>query len=131
MVLKFTTESNEVASLELGETPITIGRSPDADIQLEDDKASRFHCGIRLWDGDYVLKDLKSKNGTYVNEQRVDVVRLNPGDVIRIGSTLLHADRTASKGTTTIFREVDEQLDEGKGYRTMLRQIVDEAEHPE
>src|SRR5690606_15307326 len=84
-------EGNQT-ELILAEKPITIGRSPDADIITLDERASRMHCGIRIWDGEYYVKDLKSKNGTYLNNQRVEMAKIKPGDKVRLGNTILHVD---------------------------------------
>ncbi len=69
-------------------TECVIGRAPDVDFSLEDPNASRRH-GRVLAEGDaYVIEDLGSRNGTYVNGERV-VQRqgLRDGDVVRIGGT--------------------------------------------
>jgi pSer/pThr/pTyr-binding forkhead associated (FHA) protein len=67
-----------------------IGRE-GADIVLEDDKVSRKHAEIGLYGpGAYVLRDLASTNGTYVNDRRVaEKQRLQHWDLIRLGDTLL------------------------------------------
>lgn len=112
---------------ELGDRPITIGRSPDADIIVLDEKASRIHCGVRLWDGEFYLKDLKSKNGTYLNDRTVEVSKIRHGDVIRIGESLLFVESEEEIGTDTAMGEIGGQMDMGKGYSTILRQIVQEV----
>ena len=67
-----------------------IGRSKTADVPLPDDKkASRNHARLER-DGDrWVIVDLSSTNGTYVNGERVEQKKLSPGDEIRIGNTRL------------------------------------------
>jgi signal transduction histidine kinase len=66
-----------------------IGRSSDQ-IQLTDDSASRWHAEIRPANGSWLLVDLNSSNGTYLNGQRiVRPEELKHGDQIRIGGTLL------------------------------------------
>jgi len=64
-----------------------LGRDPALDICLDDGKASRVHVEITCENGQWVLKDLNSKNGTYVNGQQVTRVLLNDGDEIQIGET--------------------------------------------
>ena len=115
---------------ELSDRPITIGRSPDADLILLDDKVSRIHCGVRLWDGDFYVKDLKSRNGTYVNSRRIDVAVLKPGDTIRVGSTVMTFDQEGG-GTETALREINDEMLLGKGYSTILREIVKDEPQPE
>lgn len=70
---------------------ITIGRSSENDLPINDPKVSRHHCQIvQHDDGTFTLADFGSLNGTYVNGQRVyGEVRLNPNDEIRIGYTNL------------------------------------------
>lgn len=70
---------------------ITIGRSTQNDIVIQDDKVSRHHLQIILDDaGNYRLSDFGSLNGTYVNGNRVTgEVRLSANDVVRIGNTTL------------------------------------------
>ncbi len=69
---------------------VLIGRSPDAELHLEDDSLSREHARIELRpDGVAVLVDLDSTNGTYLNGARVDRAPLSLGDRIRIGHTLI------------------------------------------
>ncbi len=116
--------------IALSDQPLTIGRNTKADVVLEDEKASRLHCGIRLMDGEYFIKDLDSKNGTFVNEQRIESSQLNAGDKIRVGSTTLSVEKEASKGATTAFEEMEQEMSVGKGYHTILREIVDDAKTP-
>ena len=69
---------------------ITIGRSRDSDIFLEDLAVSRTHTTInRQPDGRYLLRDENSANGTMVNGQRVSDHMLEDGDKIQVGQTLL------------------------------------------
>ncbi|MGD2179475.1 MAG: FHA domain-containing protein [Anaerolineae bacterium] len=65
---------------------MTIGRSVDCDIVLPKRQVSRYHARIERDDGGYLLRDLGSKNGTYVNGQEVrgDPHRLKDGDEIQI-----------------------------------------------
>jgi pSer/pThr/pTyr-binding forkhead associated (FHA) protein len=125
MQLIYKDSDGKRVSYELGTDPISIGRTVDSDIQLIDEKASRLHCGIRCWDGEYFLKDLNSKNGTFLNNERIsDIVQLHPGDAIRIGNTTLQLVTEAGKGTETIIQEVQDEMELGKGYNTILREIV-------
>lgn len=130
MILKFKRKDGTEMEFEVGERPIVIGRSPAADLVILDDKISRFHCGIRLWDGDFVLKDLKSRNGTYVNGQRVETAKLHTGDRIQVGSCIFTVENEPGKGTETILQELAAEMAGGKGYTTMLKEIVADASTP-
>ncbi|GDY12763.1 hypothetical protein LBMAG53_16410 [Planctomycetota bacterium] len=69
---------------------VTIGRDAEAGIQILDRAASRFHCEVFPVGGMWFVKDLDSKNGTHVNDERLtDEELLRFGDVIKIGTTEL------------------------------------------
>lgn len=127
MRLRYTKPDGTQMEFQLGDQPITIGRSADADIVLLDERVSRIHCGVRLWDGDFYIKDLKSRNGTWVNNDKVDVAKLKAGDVIRVGSTTFHFEQDPAVGTDTAIQEIEGKMDLGKGYTTILREIVDDS----
>ncbi|MBO6003676.1 MAG: FHA domain-containing protein [Aeriscardovia sp.] len=69
----------------LDEPSISVGRSMKADILLDDPTVSRRHALFTKVGGTYVLKDLDSLNGTYVNGARIDSLELHSGDAIMIG----------------------------------------------
>lgn len=75
--------------IETDRLPITIGREADNKLALVDDMVSRHHAQISLVDGNYVIKDLISSNGTFVNEKLVAEAVLSPGDQIRVGRTVV------------------------------------------
>jgi pSer/pThr/pTyr-binding forkhead associated (FHA) protein len=80
--------SGQVFELSL-ETAISIGRSKANDIVVGDVSVSSQHCRVRPEDGRFVLHDLKSTNGTYVNDKKVARQPLAEGDVIKVGETSL------------------------------------------
>ncbi len=62
------------------------GRHPDSDIFLDDVTVSRRHAELeRRPDGQVVLRDLGSLNGTYVNRERTEETVLSGGDEVQIG----------------------------------------------
>lgn len=67
----------------------SLGRSKANDLVLDDVSVSSQHCRIRPEDDGFVLLDLKSTNGTFVNERRVTSQKLAEGDVIRVGEMQL------------------------------------------
>ncbi len=67
----------------------TVGRSRDNDIHLADERASRRHARIDLQQGTFVIIDLDSVNGTFVNGRRIQQQALSNGDEIRIGESRL------------------------------------------
>jgi hypothetical protein len=72
---------------------VTIGRMTDCDVVLTDKGASRRHAQIRVKDGEAVLTDLGSTNGTKLNGQQIQTRALGDGDRITIGTTLLEFRR--------------------------------------
>ncbi|HUP49635.1 MAG TPA: FHA domain-containing protein [Thermoanaerobaculia bacterium] len=67
--------------------PFTVGRDPGNDIILRDPKVSRHHVEIVFERGFFVLHDLASANGTYVNGKRVRVAPLTHGAKLRMGNS--------------------------------------------
>ena len=71
----------------LGDRPVEIGRDPERDVVLKDDRASRAHTKLVLDGGGVRVFDLDSSNGTFVNGRLVTECEVIPGDVIGIGNT--------------------------------------------
>ena len=67
--------------------PFTVGRDPGNDIILRDPKVSRHHAEIVFERGFFVLHDLASANGTYVNGKKVRVAPLTHGAKLRLGNS--------------------------------------------
>jgi hypothetical protein len=84
-------------------TPIvSIGRHSSNDIAIQDPQISRKHLQLRAEKGSYLLFDLSSTGGTFINNKPVSSAKLKPGDVIRIGKTLLiYSHDHEKKGTGT------------------------------
>lgn len=69
--------------------PVTIGREEGNGLRLNDERVSRFHAKVQVEDGDIILTDLDSTNGTRVNGSAVQIRRLRPGDQVSIGRSML------------------------------------------
>src|SRR5438067_11899967 len=69
--------------------PITIGREEGNLLRLNDERVSRFHAKIQLDNGDIILTDLDSTNGTRINGNPVQIRRLRPGDRVGVGRSIL------------------------------------------
>ncbi|HSR84032.1 MAG TPA: FHA domain-containing protein [Streptosporangiaceae bacterium] len=81
-------------SLGLTDQQITIGRSDDATLVLADDYASTRHARLFPQDGQWIVEDLGSTNGTYLDRQKVTQPTPVPiGVPIRIGKTVLELRR--------------------------------------
>jgi signal transduction histidine kinase len=74
---------------ELRGPSVRIGREKGNGVQLHDTEVSRFHAEIRWEDDQYVLQDLGSSNGSYVNSQLVPRHTLASGDRVQLGRTLM------------------------------------------
>ncbi len=72
---------------ELGDRPLVVGRSGQAEVNVRDDGLSRRHFLIVREGGEYVIKDLNSRNGTWVRGHRVFTERLQHNDLIVAGHT--------------------------------------------
>lgn len=64
---------------------ITVGRTPESSIFLDDVTVSRKHASISRQDGQWVITDSGSLNGTYVNRDRVETCVLNNNDELQVG----------------------------------------------
>ncbi|MBA2697165.1 MAG: FHA domain-containing protein [Nocardioidaceae bacterium] len=64
---------------------VAAGRHPDSEIFLDDVTVSRRHAIFRRTSAGYVVADVGSLNGTYVNRDRIDEVLLSGGDEVQIG----------------------------------------------
>ena len=73
----------------LGLAAVTVGKGPEADIVLADPRVSRLHCSFALTEQGIVLRDLGSKNGTFVAGIRVVEAFVTPGAVVIVGDTAL------------------------------------------
>ena len=69
----------------LGKNPEIMGRDATCEIPTDDPSTSRRHARITPISSGYIVEDLGSKNGTLVNDERISVRALQPGDRIRIG----------------------------------------------
>lgn len=87
-------QNNQTFPLRLA--VINIGRRADNHLVLEDPRVSRLHAQLRAMNGKYILFDLNSTGGTFVNNQRISQQVLNAGDVISLaGYPLIYGEDTA------------------------------------
>src|SRR5262245_46076419 len=70
-----------------GRQLLRVGAADDTDLVLVDRAVSARHCAIERTDDGHVVRDLGSRNGTWVDGVRVDAARLAPGMRLRLGRT--------------------------------------------
>lgn len=91
---------------------ISIGRAGGgADIEVDDSKVSRLHCALGVSHGSIRLCDLGSTNGTYVNDERVEVAELGHLSEFRVGSSVLLVTIITKRSMgNERFRATDRQM---------------------
>ena len=92
LVLKF--ESSSLKEVPLGTRPVTIGRAPDNDIQIDNLSVSNYHARVYVEAGSLVVEDLNSLNGSFLNDIRVERAMLKDGDAILIGKHEILVDQS-------------------------------------
>lgn len=75
--------------IPLSVEPTVIGRSSKCDVQIDQESVSRNHCRISYEGNRYVLQDLGSTNGTYVNDEIIDQIALRDGDQLKVGRSIM------------------------------------------
>lgn len=134
LVLKF--ENAVLQEVAVGEKEVSIGRSPDNAVVIDNPAVSHYHARVFNEEGRLMLEDFGSLNGTFVNGQRVKMVGLKPGDSVTIGKhTIVVTDSreirahiafpTASKGAPKINETV--MLDT-KDRRDFLQKVASSGE---
>ena len=95
----------ELKILETDKAEITIGRNENSDIHINNLGASKKHARIFRRNGEYILEDLKSTNGTLLNDENVITARLSGKDVVIIGKHKLFITVENGHNETTGFAE--------------------------
>jgi general secretion pathway protein E len=141
-----------VKRLNLEGTAVTVGRFHDNVLVLPDDQASRHHCVIEPMGEGFRIRDMGSRNGTRLNDAKVDESMLDNGDVVRIGTTELRfidpqqsglhrkpdnvpdysaeavAEATDFLDSATLDLDLNEEvLDAPTNYERKLREVINAA----
>jgi len=87
LILKF--DDRELSECAVGTNPVTIGRMPDNSLVIDNPAVSGRHARVYREGNHYVLEDLKSTNGTFVNDKPVARHTLLEGDIVLVGKHTL------------------------------------------
>ncbi len=101
---------------------VTLGAMEDNDLVLDDDQVSRYHAEIHQEGEDYLIRDLLSTQGTWVNKVRVKDAWLKSGTTIRVGGTTLKFSVVAEKVDATPSQH--ETLGSLVGRTEVMRQVM-------
>ncbi len=77
--------SNAGSRFVLGAELTSLGRGPESDIFLDDVTVSRRHAEIRATNAGFVVRDVGSLNGTYLNRERIEEAQIANGDELQVG----------------------------------------------
>lgn len=128
-------EDNLISLFPLGDQPIVIGRDPESTVSLPSANVSRNHAVIEPYGNFFVVKDLGSTNGTWVNRKPITSHILKAGDMIHVGNFRVLVDETNRSVRVTDqkkpFREnearildsnfdVDESLESGRTFQLKI-----------
>jgi pSer/pThr/pTyr-binding forkhead associated (FHA) protein len=92
--LVITSGPRQGTELALGRDPVTIGRSSESGLVIRDDYTSTHHARLLLWNDEWMIQDLDSTNGTFLDGKRVTVPTQIPLDTpIKIGTTTFELRR--------------------------------------
>jgi pSer/pThr/pTyr-binding forkhead associated (FHA) protein len=101
LVLKF--ENAVLQEVAVGEKEVSIGRSPDNGIVIDNPAVSHYHARVFHEEGRLMLEDFGSLNGTFVNGQRIKMIGLKPGDSVMIGKhTIVVTDSADVRARTPL-----------------------------
>lgn len=105
-----------------GSSPVVIGRDPSAQLQIIDKGVSREHAEIFRVGEMVFIRDLGSRNGTFVNDEQLEEELLREGDTVRVGNTqmVFESERRAAEGRGGL------QFEESGEFKTSLDLKVDD-----
>jgi serine phosphatase RsbU (regulator of sigma subunit)/pSer/pThr/pTyr-binding forkhead associated (FHA) protein len=83
---------------------VRFGRSPDCEVHLPDDRASREHAQLTIREDGAWIEDLGSSNGTWINGQRQQRANIRGGDVLMVGGTAMRLEDETVQGDMTLVQ---------------------------
>lgn len=102
---------------------VTLGRASDCEILIDSRGASRHHAEIRREGVIFVVRDLGSSNGTFLNGQRTAYAALSPGDVLRVGDRVGLISYASLTEPPAAFAEIAPDLWGGSQLATLLEPV--------
>jgi len=119
--------ADEGKVFKINQPAMSMGREKTVHISLNDQTVSRKHCLLIQSAGGITLVDLESSNGTHVNNQRIEKKKLENGDKITIGHTILKfeiADLDLSTYQEKIYRQITfDDLTSLYNHKSMSKQL--------
>lgn len=101
LILSF--EAHVLREIPFSGQPLTIGRTPDNDIQIDNLAVSTHHARIEFGADQLMIEDLHSLNGTFVNKERVQKSALRHGDTVTIGKHEIQVRLTGDLSETLVL----------------------------
>jgi pSer/pThr/pTyr-binding forkhead associated (FHA) protein len=120
-VLKLCFGESELEEIPLGSEPVSIGRSPQGGVFIDNPAVSFHHARVFSQSGVYYVQDLGSLNGTFLNGVRITEAPLSHGDVITVGK---HSVRF-SKDQPTVAPPAAEPKQEDDGLKLTGTMVLD------
>ena len=94
---------------DIGDESLTLGRDPQCAVQILDKGASRQHAEVFRIGEMCFIRDLDSRNGTFLNEERVDEEMLREGDRVQIGATVIAFEGASRDDSEFVFVDEDDE----------------------
>jgi pSer/pThr/pTyr-binding forkhead associated (FHA) protein len=124
-VLYLTSGKGVKDAVKLRRDATILGREK-GDVLIDDTEVSSTHCQIQNINDVYHIFDMNSTNGTFVNNERVLKARLNPGDIVTVGTTSLRfalEDEKTVRHIATIFKS--SKTSDGKSGATLVDTLIE------
>jgi len=135
LILSF--EAHVLREIPFSGQPLTIGRTPDNDIQIDNLAVSTHHAKIEFGADQLMIEDLNSLNGTFVNKQRVQKSALRHGDTVTIGKHEILVRLSGDSAETLLLpRDAPKKILVPKVEETMVldtkrqREMIQQAAQP-
>lgn len=99
--VRLTLKGRPIRSYTFAQKQVTVGRDPESDIFLDNAGVSRNHAKFELTPGGYMVEDLGSANGTFLNDEQVSKKQVSDDDIVRVGKFALWVTLGEDKRTRT------------------------------